>query len=81
MPTSRLPLHSCGGGLVRPTKRPKRTDHKGENNPKAKLTAAQVKEIRRRSAGGESERALAKDFGVHHRTIHDIRSERTWANA
>jgi hypothetical protein len=36
----------------------------GERNPRAKLTDAQAKEIRRRRAAGELLRVLASEFGV-----------------
>lgn len=37
---------------------------RGERNPNAKLTQAQVDEIRRRLASGESRHELAAEFGV-----------------
>jgi len=41
----------------------------GEHSKRAKLTTAQVTDIRRRYAGGESQRRLAKEFGVAQTTI------------
>lgn len=37
----------------------------GEQNHSAKLSDAQVREIRRRYAAGESQKALSRAFGVH----------------
>jgi hypothetical protein len=44
----------------------------GEKNPAAKLTDAQVREIRRRRAAGEPLKRIARDFGVTDRTISKI---------
>lgn len=55
---------------------------RGEKNGYAKLTWEQVREIRRRYAwfgiGGDSLPKLAKDFGVHPTTIHDIVKNKVW---
>lgn len=50
---------------------------KGEEHPNAKLTAAQVLEIKRRAAAvGPS--ALGREFGVDETTIRDIRDGKIW---
>jgi DNA-binding XRE family transcriptional regulator len=51
----------------------------GENHYRAKLTWAQVREIRRRYvAGSTSQRKLAAEFGVARTTIGAVVSGRTW---
>ena len=50
----------------------------GENNGRAKLTAEQAAEIRRRRASGEKLKALANEFHVHQNTIWWIASGQTW---
>ena len=48
--------------------------------PSAKLTEAQVAEIRRRvQSGKESMRAIGRAFGVHHQTVSSIASGKAWA--
>ena len=42
------------------------------------LTEDQVKEVRLRFAAGETQTALAKTFGVHQTTIHNIVANKTW---
>lgn len=51
---------------------------KGEGNGRARLTAPQVLEIRRRGDAGESRTALAREFGVDHRTIVYIIQRVNW---
>lgn len=54
-------------------------DQNGEKNEMAILTTAQVLEIRSRyTAGGVTKRAMAIDYGVTWRTIHDIICKVTW---
>lgn len=50
----------------------------GEARPAHKLTAANVEEVRRRIAAGESSRMIAAAFNVSDSTIGDIRTGRTW---
>lgn len=51
----------------------------GEKNPKAKLTAEQVLEIRRRAAAKEqTEDEMAAEFGVSHQLIYFIKTRRVW---
>lgn len=58
--------------------RVQRPSTSGERNPRAKLTAAQVLQIRTALAGGELERALAARFGVRQGTISRIKLRRSW---
>lgn len=50
----------------------------GETHPYAKLTQAQVDEIRQRAKNGESQRTLGRAFGVHRTNIHRIVTGDTW---
>ena len=50
----------------------------GERNPQAKLTAEQVREIRRRDASGEDRREMAKEFGINERYLYCIVTRRAW---
>jgi hypothetical protein len=50
----------------------------GERNQGAKLTRAQVEEIRRRREAGEMEKDLAAEFSVWPSTIGDIVHGRSW---
>jgi len=52
----------------------------GAKNPLAKLTEDQVREIRRRLAGGEKQAVLAAEFGVTQGGVSLIRRRRTWAH-
>lgn len=56
------------------------TDGRGENHGTAKLTRAQVAEIRRRHASGEIQRVIASDYGVSRRTIGKIACGQRWRN-
>lgn len=51
----------------------------GSSNPAAKLTEAQVGEIRRRLVDGESLNALGSAYGVSKRLIAMIRDREKWA--
>lgn len=54
---------------------------RGEANPKAKLTDAQVREIRARHAiGGRRNgyRALAREFGVSHPVVYYVVQRKVW---
>lgn len=53
---------------------------RGEASGPAKLTAAQVIEIRRRRLAGESRRALAREFGICDSNVRWIAMGRTWAH-
>jgi hypothetical protein len=50
----------------------------GEKHPAAKLTADQVREIRKRYADGEKQTYLAGEFGVLQGTISKICLRKTW---
>lgn len=50
----------------------------GEQSPHAKLTEAQVREIRRRRAAGEKVVALGRAYGVTHTLISAIALRRAW---
>ncbi len=53
--------------------------NKGENNKRwAKLNYSKVREIRRRSAQGETRKALALEFGIKPCTISNIVADRVW---
>ena len=52
---------------------------KGSKHHCAKLTEAQVKEIKMRRASGESGCSLAKEFGISHQTVCDIHKGRAWS--
>lgn len=51
---------------------------KGEANPRALVTEEQVREIRRRHAAGETQLALAAEFGVGKTTMGHIIHGRSW---
>jgi hypothetical protein len=54
-------------------------NNSGEKNNLSKLTEQQVLEIRRNIKNKtKSQRAMAKDYGVHYQTINDISTRRTW---
>lgn len=55
------------------------TRHRGEKNYRAKLTEADIKEIRRR-AGSVFQRDLADEFGVGQATIWKIIHRERWAH-
>ena len=53
--------------------------HRGEANPRAKLTLAQVQDIRRRAAAGERRISIRRDYpGVCGSVISDVINRRTW---
>ncbi|WFC66447.1 hypothetical protein EUC41_09045 [Achromobacter denitrificans] len=51
----------------------------GEHHPMAKLTTAQVNEIRARRAAGEKLKDLARSFGVSESNISVVTNCRSWA--
>jgi hypothetical protein len=53
---------------------------KGESHGKAKLTEADVLEIRRRLSAGELQSVLAKDFEVSPAHVSMIQSGKTWSH-
>lgn len=52
----------------------------GEIDGMSKLKTADVIEIRRRAAAGESQRVLAREFGVKQPTISNIFTRTTWGH-
>lgn len=52
----------------------------GECNGLAKLTETQVREIRRRYGAGETQRPLAREFGVGQTTVGSVVRLETWAH-
>ena len=50
----------------------------GESHSFAKLTRAQVIEIKNRLAAGEQQKSIAKDYPVTRRTVSDIKTGRKW---
>ncbi len=53
---------------------------KGRKNPHTKLTADQVREIRRRCAAGESQCSVARLFSLCQPTVHGIVHRKLWAH-
>ena len=51
---------------------------RGDSHPRAKLSSADVKEIRRRRCAGEKRIDLADEFGISGRTVRDIVRSVTW---
>lgn len=58
--------------------RPTKDEVGGENNPRAKLTLAQVREIRSIPAGSESKASIGRRYGVSECTIGFIVRGITW---
>lgn len=52
----------------------------GERHNKAKLSAEQASEIRRRLLVGETGRSLALEFGVDKATVSELKTGRIWTN-
>lgn len=50
----------------------------GQQHPSAKLTDSVVITIRRRAAAGETQRALAREFGVSQPAVGQLVNRRTW---
>lgn len=53
---------------------------KGETNGQAKLTATNVREIRRRCASGKAQQVIANAFGISNQTVSDICTGHSWAS-
>lgn len=53
---------------------------KGESNGEAKLTAAQITQIRHYHKCGNSQRTIARLFGVNQRTIGGVIRHETWGH-
>jgi hypothetical protein len=54
------------------------TTSRGERNGNAKLTSADVEIIRARRVDGETQLAIARDFGVSPSTVHQIVHRKIW---
>lgn len=52
----------------------------GEANRSSKLTWAKVDDIRARAAAGETQKALAKEYGVTETCVHKVITHQTWFN-
>lgn len=55
-----------------------RRNVKGERNPIARLTDAQVREIRTRAASGENQSQIGADYGIKNMTVSAIHRRRNW---
>lgn len=53
---------------------------KGQGNPNAKLTEEVVKLIQARLSAGETNQAIAADFGVTHQNVNHIRKGSAWTH-
>jgi hypothetical protein len=53
---------------------------RGERVATARLTEQDVREIRARAQRGEGPRALARAFGVHHKTVQQVVRRVTWTH-
>ena len=88
-------LHSCGRpGCVNPAhlrwgdQKDNMSDRdlhgntaRGQANGRAKLTAADVREMRRRYAdGGETHRTLGEEYNLHHTTVGQILRGENWGH-
>ena len=56
------------------------THNRGERHYQAKLTEADIPEIRSLLAAGKSQKSIANTFGVSYRTIWVIRQGKAWAH-
>ena len=56
----------------------RQADMRGERHPKAKITEAQVREIRAAVASGETMRSVGSRYGLTSMTVADIHHRRSW---
>lgn len=54
------------------------TPFRGEENPQAKLTEADVKEIRRRCGAGETQASVAQEYGITPVTVSCVCTGKNW---
>lgn len=54
------------------------TQAHGTDHPMAKLTEADVRQLRQRVARGEAPLAIAEEFGITRWTVNEIARRRTW---
>ena len=96
VPKSLLVLHSCDNpsccnprhlrvgtnrdNTVDKVSRNRQSRLAGECNPRAKLSEADVREIRRRCENGEKQRDIAASLGVSHGLIGHVRTGRIWGH-
>lgn len=59
-------------------RRGRRNDAFGARNPNTKLMVAQIPEIKQRLRSGDTQSAIARDFGVTQATIRNILIGRSW---
>jgi 5-methylcytosine-specific restriction endonuclease McrA len=76
----RAELKKCQLLCYKHHRRKSSQEHSGEGHPRAKLTAAEVKEIRSALTAGETGRSLAKRFGVGPMEISRIKNGKRWVN-
>jgi hypothetical protein len=53
---------------------------RGESSGRAKLIAENVREIRRRYDGGETQRGMAREFGVSPKAIRSLIQGKSWGH-
>jgi hypothetical protein len=53
---------------------------RGEEHPRARLTAGQVVEIRKRHSAGDSLKAIARAFGISWHSVSPIVSGQAWSH-
>lgn len=56
------------------------TWRRGEDHWSSKLTERDVREVRRRLREGESQRSIARAFGLHQVTVSQIKLRKRWAH-
>jgi hypothetical protein len=52
----------------------------GTGNPGAKLTEAQVREMRERVAAGAKQRHIAREYGISEGSLSSIVNRKTWTH-
>jgi group I intron endonuclease len=58
----------------------KKTSPKGSGHPNSKLTENQVLEIKQRIKNGETQKNIAKDYGISDRTVGNIKRGESWSH-
>ncbi|HEY2595086.1 MAG TPA: hypothetical protein VGK33_14410, partial [Chloroflexota bacterium] len=53
---------------------------RGDTHGRAKLTSADISTIRQRAGVGESQKALARSYGVHPETIRHVLTGEGWSH-
>jgi hypothetical protein len=75
-----LYLDTHAGNMADMVGKGRSNQQKGEENGNARLTEADVVEIRRRLAAGEVQRVIAADFNVDASTVRKIKTGKTWSH-